>query len=628
MLHINDLTLRVAGRTLLEKATVALPEGARVGMLGRNGTGKTTLFKAIAGDIHPDDGTINIPRGRRLGRVAQEAPSGPESLLDTVLAADIERTALLAEAEIATDPGRIADIQMRLVDIDAHSAPSRAARILAGLGFDADAQLRPCSSFSGGWRMRVALAATLFSEPDLLLLDEPTNHLDLEGTLWLQNYLASYPRTVIIISHDRDLLDTAVDHILHLNDGRLTLYRGNYTSFERQRQEKLLLDQKMKKKQDEERARLEAFVARFKAKASKARQAQSRVKRLEKMATITVSIDSEARGFDLPGPERPLPPPMIALDKVSAGYGEHVVLKNLDLDLGPEDRIGLLGANGNGKSTLAKLLHGSLPPLSGDIRRSKKLMAGYFTQHTLDTLIPTNSPYDHVRAKMPGATEAQVRARVGRIGFSGARADIKVASLSGGEKSRLALGLAAFEGSHLLILDEPTNHLDIDSREKLVEAINEFSGAVVLISHDRHLLEACVDQLWLVENGSVTPWDGDLDDYRRLVLQRGQEDRKADANARRDKAQERRDSAARRAELAPLRKTIKDHEARIAKLEREVARFDEALAVPGLYEREPDKAASLARARARALDAIAAAEEDWLAASAELEQAERQIDAD
>ncbi|GGE46808.1 ATP-binding protein [Agaricicola taiwanensis] len=612
MIHINDLTIRVAGRDLLKNATAAIPEGARVGMVGRNGTGKTTLFKAIAGDIAPDDGSINIPKGRRLGRVAQEAPSGPESLIETVLKADIERAALLAEADVATDPHRIAEIQTRLIDIDAHSAPARAARILAGLGFDAEAQQRPCSSFSGGWRMRVALAAVLFSEPDLLLLDEPTNHLDLEGTLWLQDYLARYPRTVIIISHDRDLLDVAVDHILNLTDQRLVLYRGNYSSFDKQRQEKLLLDQKLKKKQEDERAHLEAFIARFKAKASKAKQAQSRVKRLEKMEIISLAADPDARPFHLPGPDRPLAPPMIAFDQVNAGYGDHVVLRKLNMTLGPEDRVGLLGSNGNGKSTLAKLLAGSLAPLTGDIRRSSKMVAGYFAQHTMDSLVPEQSPYDHVRALMPGATEAQVRARVGRIGFSGERAMIPVSSLSGGEKARVALGLAAFDKSHLLILDEPTNHLDIDSRDRLVEAVNAFSGAVVLISHDRHLIEACVDQFWLVAEGGVTPFDGDLDDYRRLIMAREDGGPAKKNHQQPEPAQS--GVSDEPAGGAALRKRVSDLEAKIAKLERDIAKFEADLAAAedwkraGLLKKRDDAAAQLARI-----------EEEWLEANAAYE---------
>jgi ATP-binding cassette subfamily F protein 3 len=612
MIHVNDLTLRVAGRNLLQNATVAIPEGARVGMVGRNGTGKTTLFKAIAGDIGPDDGTINIPRGRRLGRVAQEAPSGPESLIETVLKADLERAALLAEADTATDPTRIADIQMRLVDIDAHAAPARAARILAGLGFDAEAQERPCSSFSGGWRMRVALAAVLFSEPDLLLLDEPTNHLDLEGTLWLQDYLAKYPRTVIIISHDRDLLDVAVDHILNLTDQKLTLYRGNYSSFDRQRQEKMLLDQKHQKKQAEERAHLEAFIARFKAKASKAKQAQSRVKRLEKMEIISITADPNARPFHLPGPDRQLAPPMIAFDEVRAGYGNHTVLKKLNITLGPDDRIGLLGSNGNGKSTLAKLLAGSLQPLEGEVRRSNKMVAGYFAQHTLDSLIPAHSPYDHVRARMPGATEAQVRARVGRIGFSGERAMIPVSSLSGGEKARVALGLAAFEKSHLLILDEPTNHLDIDSRDRLVEAVNEFSGAVVLVSHDRHLIEACVDQLWLVADGGVVPFDGDLDDYRRFIMAR--EDNVTKDRAAKSGKSEAEAPAAESAADLEIRKKVADLEAKIAKLERDVAKFDADLSEMSSGA-DAWKSAGITKKRNEAAKQLAAAEEEWIDAN-------------
>jgi ATP-binding cassette subfamily F protein 3 len=620
MLHLDDITIRIAGRPLIEHATVALPEGARVGLVGRNGSGKTTLFNAIAGDSQPDDGAIGLPRGMRLGRVAQEAPSGPESLLDTVLAADTERAGLLAEAEHARDPHRIGEIQARLVDIDAHSAPARAARILAGLGFDAAAQQQPCASFSGGWRMRVALAAVLFSEPDLLLLDEPTNHLDLEGTLWLEDYLARYPRTVLVISHDRDLLDGAVDHILHLTERKLTLYRGNYTAFDRRRRERLVLDLKLKKKQDDERERLAAFVARFRAKATKARQAQSRLKRLEKMEPIAVSIEGAVQSFDIPAAAKALAPPLFVLDEAAVGYGERLVLDHLTLAIAPDDRIGLLGANGNGKTTLARLLAGSLPLAKGEMRRSDRLVAGYFAQHQLDLLVEAETPYQHVRHRLPDAAEAAVRARTARIGFSAERADVAVRHLSGGEKARLAFGLAVFDGPHLLILDEPTNHLDIDSRVALVEALNEFPGAVILVSHDRHLLEASADRLWLVANGTVSPFDGDLDDYRRLVL--ASDAAAGTASARRaQRSEERRAAADRRAALAPLKARIKAAEERMARIERDIATLDAELARPEAFANNPARGAALAKRRAEAIRTLQAAEEDWLAASSAYEEA-------
>ena len=616
MLQVTDLTLRIAGRTLVDRASVMIPEGARVGIVGRNGTGKTTFFKAIAGDVAADEGDIYLPKGARFGRVAQEAPSGPDSLIERVLSADVERAALLAEAETATDPVRIGEIHTRLADIDAHSAPSRAARILAGLGFDAEAQQRPCSSFSGGWRMRVALAAVLFSEPDLLLLDEPTNHLDLEGTLWLQDYLARYPRTVLVISHDRDLLDASVDHILHFDQGKFVLYRGNFTGFERQRREKLALDLKAKKKQDEEKERLQAFINRFKAKASKAKQAQSRVKRLEKMESISVSIESDVPPFYIPPFDKPLAPPLVALDRVSTGYGDRIVLKKLSLSLAPDERIGLLGANGNGKSTFSKLLAGELKAIEGEMHASSRLKVGYFAQHTVDGLNLEETPYQHVRTRMPPtAGEAQVRARVARIGFSGARADVPVKSLSGGEKARLAMGLAVFDAPHLLILDEPTNHLDIDSRAALIDALNAYEGAVILVSHDRHLLDACADELWLVANGTVKPFDGTLEDYQKLVLRaaRGDAEPRAAAPAQ---------PARKRVSPSTLRHKLKEVEALMARLEPELARLDAELSDPNLYARDPAKAAKLSKQRADLGEAYGQAEELWLEVSENLANTE------
>ncbi|HVI62455.1 MAG TPA: ABC-F family ATP-binding cassette domain-containing protein, partial [Bradyrhizobium sp.] len=486
MLSISDISIRLAGRLLIDRSTVQIIPGARVGLVGRNGTGKSTLFRAIRGELATESGSIAVPSRWRVGSLAQEAPDGPESLIEVVLEADLERHTLLREAETASDAHRIAEIQTRLVDIDAHSAPARAAAILSGLGFSTADQARPVGEFSGGWRMRVALAATLFAVPDLLLLDEPTNYLDLEGTLWLEDHLAHYPRTVIVISHDRDLLETSVDQILHLDRGKLTLYRGGYSSFEEQRAQREMLDAKQAKRQEAERKRLQAFVDRFKAKASKARQAQSRVKMLERMKPIAALVTQDVQEITFQHPEKMLSPPIIAVDEVSVGYDpQRPVLNRVTLRIDNDDRIALLGANGNGKSTLVKLLADRLKPFSGSVTRAEKLGIAYFAQHQLDELNEDGSPYDHIRALMPDAPESKVRGRAGAIGFSGKAADTSVKSLSGGEKARLLLGLATFFGPNMIILDEPTNHLDIDSRAALAEAINDFPGAVIMVSHDR-----------------------------------------------------------------------------------------------------------------------------------------------
>jgi ATP-binding cassette, subfamily F, member 3 len=626
MLVIDDLSLRVAGRLLIDSASAQIPTGARVGVVGRNGSGKTTLFRAVAGELPAEQGSIAMAKRARVGRLLQEAPDGPQSLLEVVLAADTERTALLAAAEQDHDANRVAEIHTRLADIDAHAAPARAAAILAGLGFPADDQQRPCASFSGGWRMRVALAALLFSEPDLLLLDEPTNYLDLEGTLWLQDYLARYRHTVLVISHDRDLLDSAVSHILHLQAKKLTLYRGNYSGFVRQHSERQTLDLKRARHQESERKRIEAFVTRFRAKATKARQAQSRLKLLAKLQPVEAIVDDAVRDIAIPSPEKQLSPPIIAFENVAVGYGGEPVLRRLNLRIDDDDRIALIGANGNGKSTFAKLLAGRMAPLEGRVTRADKLDVAYFAQHQLDELKANESPYDHIRVLMPDAPESKVRARVGAIGFSGGAADAKVATLSGGEKARLMLGMATFGGPHLVILDEPTNHLDIDSRAALIEAINDYTGAVVLISHDRHLIEACADRLWLVADRAVSPFDGDLDEYGRLVLSSrrqndGRDGLPRDEAPNRPSRQEiRRAAAEKRAELAPLQQQIKRAEAAITKWTKELARLDAALAAPDLYA-DPAKASGLAKDRADAARALAAAETDWLTASSAYEEA-------
>ena len=616
MLRIASLTYRLGERLLIDDATAALPTGARVGVVGRNGAGKTTLFRLIRGDLSPESGAVTVPKGARIGGVEQEAPSGAETLIDFVLSADVEREALFSEAESACDPERIAEIQTRLVDIDAHAAPARAARILSGLGFDEAAQNRALSEYSGGWRMRVALAAVLFSEPDLLLLDEPTNYLDLEGALWLTDYLKTCPATILVISHDRDLLDDVADHILHLERGKLSLWSGGYTSFERQRREQQALAGKTIKKQEERRAHLQAFVDRFRAKASKATQAQSRLKMLAKMEPIAAIVDETVQPFRWPPIAQRLSPPIVTMEKVSAGYGERVVLSRIDLTLSNDDRIGLLGANGNGKSTFARLIGGRLAPMSGKMVRANKLEVGFFAQHQIDELEPGGTPLSHVAERMRGEPQSKIRARAAMIGFSGPRAETKVASLSGGEKARLLMGLATFNGPQLLILDEPTNHLDIDSRAELIEAINDYEGACVLVSHDRRLLEACVDRLWLVAKGTVKPFDGDLADYGRFVLGRS-------APAPQNRAK--RESAAPPAEAgpkrdaAPLRRELAALEDKMKRFEDLLRRIDEALAEASVDGGDAARIADLAGKRGDLERALAASEEAWLEMSAQAE---------
>jgi ATP-binding cassette subfamily F protein 3 len=619
MLTITDLSVRLAGRLLIDSSSVQITPGARVGMVGRNGTGKSTLFKVIRGELAAEHGSVTLPPRWRVGSLAQEAPNGPESLISVVLKADLERDALLHEAETATDPHRIAEIQTRLVDIDAHSAPSRAAAILSGLGFSAADQLRPCAEFSGGWRMRVALAATLFAAPDLLLLDEPTNYLDLEGTLWLEDHLAHYPRTVIVISHDRDLLESSVDQILHLERGKLTLYKGTYSSFEEQRAMREMLDAKAVKRQEAERARLQSFVDRFKAKASKARQAQSRVKMLERLKPITALVTEDVREITFPAPEKLLSPPIIAVDNATVGYDPATpVLNRVTLRVDNDDRIALLGANGNGKSTLVKLLAARLAPFSGKVTRADKLSIAYFAQHQLDELNEDASTYDHVRKLMGNeAPESKVRARAGAIGFSGKAADTKVGKLSGGEKARLLLGLATFYGPNMIILDEPTNHLDIDSRAALAEAINEFPGAIIMVSHDRYLIEACADQLWIVADRTVTNYDGDLDEYRRLVLS----SRNAEAAPRERSTASEKPQRPKSDNRGSLKKRIAEAESEIARVTDIIAKIDTALALPDIFTRDPKQAAQLSKARANAADALARAEEQWLEASTQFDEA-------
>jgi ATP-binding cassette subfamily F protein 3 len=633
MLHMNELTYRIAGRVLIDRATVAVSAGQKVALVGRNGSGKTTLLKLIAGELQPDGGAISVPPRWRIGRVAQDAPAGPEALIDIVLAADTERTQLLRTAEMATDPHEIAETHERLAQIQAHAAPARAAAILAGLGFDAAAQARPASDFSGGWRMRVALAAILFAEPDLLLLDEPTNHLDLEATLWLESYLKTYPRTVLLVSHDRDLLNAVPDRVIHIDRGKLISYSGNYDSFERVRRERLKNTVAVAAKQAEQRRHMQAFIDRFRYKASKARQAQSRIKALARMEPVAPVIEEASIEFRFPDPE-PLSPPILTLDSVTAGYGERPVLSRLDLRIDMDDRIALLGANGNGKSTLVRLIAGRLKPMAGTLRRSPKLRIGYFAQHQAEELNLAATPLQHMQELEPLATDEKLRAHLGRFGFSGRKALTQVGALSGGEKARLLFALMSRTAPHLLLLDEPTNHLDMDSREALVEALNAYEGAVILISHDPHLIELTADRLWRVAEGTCHSFEGDLDDYRRLLLD---ERRGAGADTRTaepstpdgpTRKEMRRQSAAARAALAPLRQEIRGLEVRIADLSREREALERRLTDPATYV--GNGSGSIVELQTRLAEVarlLAEAEETWLERHDALERATPSPDA-
>jgi ATP-binding cassette subfamily F protein 3 len=519
MLQIDNLVFNAWNRRFFDSASVSLPVGAKVGLIGRNGVGKTTLFKLILGELVPDGGEIGLPKAARIASVDQEHPATPVSLLDTILAADVQREALNAELETA-EPERLGDIYQRLIEIDADRAPARAAEILSGLGFSTADLKRPMAEFSGGWRMRVALAAALFAQPELLLLDEPTNYLDLEGALWLEARLKKYPHTALIISHDRELLNNSVDAILHLSEGKLTLYTGGYDAFERRRAEMTRLQSATRVKQEAERAHLQSFIDRFKAKASKAAQAQSRVKRLAKLEPIAAVVEERVAPFTLPSPGRALAPPLLQLEAAMVGYNGIPVLRDLDLRLDVDDRIGLLGVNGAGKSTFAKMVAGALALQSGQMKKDNRIRVGWFHQHQIEALDPADSPLDIIRRARPDDSESSRRSRLAQFGLSFDKQETTVADLSGGERARLLLNLVAMAAPHLLILDEPTNHLDIDSRRALLDALNDYEGAVILITHDRSLIELVADRLWLAADGHVRPFAGDMDDYARLVLER------------------------------------------------------------------------------------------------------------
>ena len=621
MLNLNGITVRLGGRTILDRATAALPSYSRIGLIGRNGAGKSTLMKVMIGSLEADDGALEMPKGTRIGYIAQEAPAGDSTPFDTVLAADTERAALMAESEQeGLDPDRMAEVHERLIAIDAYTAPARASRILVGLGFDEEMQARPLDSFSGGWKMRVALASLLFSQPDLLLLDEPSNHLDLEATLWLENFLKGYPAMMVVISHERDLLNNVVDHILHLDNGQVTLYAGGYDAFERQRAERAAQLAAAKAAQDAQRAKLQDYVARNSARASTAKQAQSRAKALARMQPIAAMAEDPTLSFDFPSPDE-LKPPLVTLDLASVGYTEgNPILQRLNLRIDPDDRIALLGRNGNGKTTLARLLAAQLTPMEGQMSASGKMRVGYFTQYQVEELDGDDTPLEHMTQQMKGATPGAVRAQLGRFGFSGAKATTKVGKLSGGERARLALALITRDAPHMLILDEPTNHLDVDAREALVQALNEYDGTVVLVSHDRHMLELTADRLVLVDNGTATEFSGTIEDYTDFILGKGPAKEKV---SKADRKEDKKAAAASREALAKLKRDVNDAEADLAKLEVVLSAIDRAMFDPASAANEYKNLTmgELSQRRGKIVAAQEAAEAKWIAASEALEKA-------
>jgi ATP-binding cassette subfamily F protein 3 len=616
MLQINDLTFDAWGRRFFDEASVSIPVGAKVGVVGRNGVGKSTLFKLIKDQLQGGGGEISLPKAARMGSVDQEHPATPVSLIDTVLAADVERARLMAETETA-DPEHLGEIYARLIEIDADRAPSRAAEILAGLGFSQEDLTRPMAEFSGGWRMRVALAAALFAEPELLLLDEPTNYLDLEGALWLEARLKKYPHTALIISHDRELLNNSVGFILHLRDGKLDLYTGGYDDFEHERALKSRQAESTRVKIQAKREHMQAFVDRFRAKASKARQAQSRLKQLAKLPVVEMTLEERVAPFTLPSPEKPLAPPLIRLEDATVGYGGPPILKRMNLRLDLDDRIGLLGVNGAGKSTFAKTLAGALAIEHGRMHRDRRMKVGWFHQHQIEALDPTDTPLEIIRRVMPGSSEAQRRSKLAQFGFPYAKVETTVANLSGGERARLLLNLVAMEAPHLLILDEPTNHLDIDSRRALLDALNDYEGAVILITHDRSLMELVADRLWLAAEGTIKPFDGDLDDYAKYVLDKARVAARAPSQVTEAAASPPPPPAPKAPSMppGPLKRRLEAAEQVLARTTAQLADLDKQLADPALYVKDPAKAAELGRRREKAQAAMDDAEAKWMEAA-------------
>ncbi|MGB3625318.1 MAG: ABC-F family ATP-binding cassette domain-containing protein [Henriciella sp.] len=626
MLTIDNLTYRIQGRLLLDGATARIASGWKVGLIGRNGTGKSTLLRLIRESLQETDSAIRIGKAAKMGWVAQEVEASDRTLMDETLSSDTERAALMHASETVTDPDELAEIHERLMTTDAWSGEARAASILTGLGFSQSDLSRACREFSGGWRMRAALAGVLFAEPDLLLLDEPTNYLDLEGAAWLEAYIRQYPQTVLLVSHDRELLNNSVTHILALENLKLTVHPGNYDSWQKKRAEQLALAQAQKTKQDKQRAHLQSFVDRFRAKASKATQAQSRIKMLEKMQDIVIPLEERTHPFEFPASEE-LASPLFVLDDADLGYREgEPVLRNTSLRVDNDDRIAIVGANGQGKSTLVKSIAGRLKLLDGNRVSAPKVEIGYFSQDQLDELNEGENALDHVRRMRPAATEGQIRSIVANIGFNRDKAETKVEKLSGGEKVRLLLGLTALKKPNILILDEPTSHLDIDSREALIHALNDYEGAVLLITHDVYLAEATADRLWLVNEGQAAPYDGDLSDYRALVLA-ADKTRADTGNTKGDPAPappapKRSDSDVRRA-TTDIRKRISASEREMEKLRGDLANLDAKLADPTLYDRDPAESQKLGADRDRLRAALDSAEEAWIEASEAYEQAAR-----
>ncbi len=624
MLSINNLVCRMGGRTLIDGSSASLNDGWKVGIVGANGAGKSTLFKLLTGELEPDGGSISMPARQRVGVVRQEMPDTDTPLIELVLEADTERMSLLAECETETDGNRLAEVYSRLEEIDAYAAPARAATILAGLGFTEEQINGPYNALSGGWRMRVSLAAVLFLQPELLLLDEPTNHLDLEAIIWLEQYLANYPHTLLIISHDRELLNVCADHILHLHDQKLTLYNGNYDTFERTRAERQMLQQKQHEKQQAQRAHIQKFIDRFKAKATKARQAQSRIKMLERMDIVDAVMADRSVRFTFPSPKE-LSPPLVSINKANIGYGSKTILYGVHETIDKDDRIALLGANGNGKSTLMKLLAGKLQPLTGELSKSNKLKIGYFAQHQADELDVTTTPYFAMRRRCEElgeeTREPVVRGRLGTFGFGKELSDNLIGSLSGGEKARLLFALISVQAPHILLLDEPTNHLDMDARSALVDALNNYEGAVVIVSHDPSMLERVADRLWLIHDGKVQDFDGDLADYRKFIISNRRANRRQEKVAKGDeKGDTRRAAADLRKQLQPLAQAVQEAEKEVHRLTAEKHRLEMVMGDAGFYD-NPKQVTSVQLSYGHVCKQLSEQEKRWIEAAEAYEQA-------